>query len=311
MQPICTSLHLRSSANNGEEFPIAIVGASYAGLTLATVLHLYSIPYSIFDSKSLPFPHVMGGFFNVPSYEVIAKELQLNVAKHAVDDGPTRKEVVDSLLQRVKPNLMSSQRIVRIKNMSGGLFYLHTNNSESSDTCFGPFRSVVGADGVLSKVRTSALRGTFLIGDARWVNEQWWDLGFQRINKGADVAMLDGLELGKNMIISRDIVQPHIQRKFCAFAIFCRRRIRQFATLLGAIIAILTARFGRELKDAIFISAATICSDKYAGYTTARPLCSHIHLQHCVYFSLLFSGLCNNLSLCLLSSPWWRKRNWH
>ena len=278
---------MRSSANNGEEIPIAIVGASYAGLTLANVLHLHSIPYRIFDSKSLPFPHVMGGFFNVPSYEVIAKELQLNVAKHAVDDGPTRKEVVDSLLQRVKPNLITSQRMVRIKNMSG-LFYLHTNNSEPSDTCFGPFRSIVGADGVLSKVRTSALRGTFLIGDARWVNEQWWDLGFQRINKGADVAMLDGLALGKKMIISRDIVQPHIQRKFCAFAIFCRRRIRQFATLLGAIIAILTARFGRELKDAIFISAATTCSEKYAGYTDCSPtLFTYSSAALCLFFVAL------------------------
>ena len=94
--------------------PIAIIGASYAGLTLANVLHQRFIPYVIFDSKSLPFTHVTGrATFNVPSYKLIAKKLELDVANHSGGEyWPSRKEVVESLLQRVKCNMITSQRIV-------------------------------------------------------------------------------------------------------------------------------------------------------------------------------------------------------
>tara|TARA_B110000908_G_C10160084_1_gene405561 strand:+ start:426 stop:848 length:423 start_codon:yes stop_codon:yes gene_type:complete len=59
---------------------VAIIGASYAGLTLANILHLNSTPYTIFDSKSLPFTYITGGTkFNVPSYNFITEKLGLRL----------------------------------------------------------------------------------------------------------------------------------------------------------------------------------------------------------------------------------------
>ncbi|KAL7525405.1 hypothetical protein ACHAXR_003143 [Thalassiosira sp. AJA248-18] len=264
--------------------PVAIIGASYAGLTLANVLHLHSIPYVIFDCKSLPFTHVMGGAkFNIPSYELIVKKLELvDVAKSYLDDddddGPTREEVIESLLQRVGQNLITSQRIVRIESRSSGLFYLHAllpkthEANQSDDQIIGPFQSIVGADGVLSKVRTSALLGTFLIGDARWVNDRWYDLGLRRINRGADMALLDGLALGEAMvseecgrIITKQkttVVLSRIREKFCAWEI-SQRRAKRRCTLFVAILFTLMFKFQHEccsilhkmayiLKDSIF-----------------------------------------------------------
>ena len=195
---------------------IAIIGASYAGLTLANMLqhnnNLSLIPFTIFDSKTLPFTYVAGGdAFNVPSYSSLAAELMLKSSQQN-HDALTRQDVIESLLERVKQHLIVGTRIERIEERNN-LIYLHTrqklqssNNRSSTATAsynnnriniHGPYQCVVGADGVRSKCRTSALNGTFLIGDARWVNDRWFDLGLRRIKRGADIAILDGLELGE------------------------------------------------------------------------------------------------------------------
>ena len=244
--------------------PIAITGASYAGLTLGNVLHLHSIPYAIFDSKSPPYTHVTGGAkFNIQSYELVAKKLELDVAKYCVaDNGPTRKEVIDSLLQRVTPNLFTSQRILRIENRSG-LFYLHSisttttasNKNQSGSIC-GPYRRVVGADGVLSKIRTSSLLGTFLCGDARWVNDRWYDLGLQRIDRGADIALQDGLELGEALANNKSMGQS-TRNKFCAFEISWGRTRRRVAFSF-AILALFACKFQSEISQSIYIIVYTL-----------------------------------------------------
>jgi len=255
--------------------PIAIIGGSFSGLTLANVLHLHSIPYTIFDSKSFPFTHVMGGAkFNIPSYELVAKKLELDHTppplplKYSInnngDDGPTRKDVIDALLKRVEPNLITSQRIVRIEQKSSGLFYLHSQQQTykpnkhrdgwSSDTrIIGPFQFVVGADGVLSKVRISALQNTFLIGDARWVNDRWYDLGLRRIDRGADMALLDGLELGCAMVGKEDdqlsSSQTLIMRsKFCARQIAWRRSMRILAIAATIFVVLLFKFFNGDVR---------------------------------------------------------------
>mmetsp|Transcript_10710 Transcript_10710/g.23235 ORF Transcript_10710/g.23235 Transcript_10710/m.23235 type:complete len:755 (-) Transcript_10710:141-2405(-) len=238
--------------------PTAIIGGSYAGLALANVLHLRSVPYAIFDCKSLPFAHVAGGAkFNVPSYDSIAKKLELNLKERcSQNDGPSRKEVIDSLLERVQSNLITSRRIVGIERMSG-LFYLRSRRTrnESKDgsdavTIFGPFQSVVGADGVLSKVRTRALECTFLIGDARWVNDRWYDLGLKRIDRGADVALLDAVELGDAMVGKEQASHlSQMSSKFCAREISRRRSMRSLAFVAMISVAMLL-NFHRECLSA-------------------------------------------------------------
>jgi cation diffusion facilitator CzcD-associated flavoprotein CzcO len=60
-----------------QSHPVAIVGGSYAGLVLANVFHRRTIPFVIFDSRSVPYVHVSGGKFNVPSFVTIRQKLGL------------------------------------------------------------------------------------------------------------------------------------------------------------------------------------------------------------------------------------------
>ena len=201
--------------NNNTTPPIiAIIGASYAGLTLANILHMHNIPYVIFDSKSLPFTYVMGGTkFNVPSYKkLIVKKLELDTTNTTSRQWLTRQDVIESLLQRVQSKLITCTRIVHIVHKSTEGFYLHSSPTSSQQerqshqqqhqSCeiHGPYKYIIGADGVLSQVRTKALHSTYLIGDARWAQDRYYDLGYQRIKMGANIALLDGLELGQLLV---------------------------------------------------------------------------------------------------------------
>ena len=181
---------------------------------------MHNIPYVIFDSKSLPFTYVMGGTtFNVPSYKkLIVKKLELdttNTSNHCNSEEKgwlTRQDVIESLLQRVQSKLITCTRIVHIEHTSSKGFYLHSSSSSSSkqrqshqqhhQSCeiHGPYKYIIGADGVLSQVRSKALHSTYLIGDARWAQDRYYDLGYQRIKEGANIALLDGLELGQLLV---------------------------------------------------------------------------------------------------------------
>ena len=239
---------------------IAIIGASYAGLSLANTLQQQQnssssspLAFTIFESKTLPFTYVMGGdSFNVPSFPSIAKKLQLNMTNKSFDDGLTRQDVMESLLGPVRHQVIAGARIERIEEQNDG-FYLHviqklkTNDMDLTSTnnnteIHGPYQCVVGADGVLSKCRTTALGGTFLIGDARWVNDRWFDLGLRRIQRGADIAIMDGVELGEHFLrvashrnadtdcityfLSSQSFSSEVNSKFCARHIHIARRKR-------------------------------------------------------------------------------------
>ena len=132
--------------------------------------------------------------------------------------------MIRCLSRRVGSHLVPSVRIARVeKGAEDGYFYLHPSpaaaaprrsssspwNSTSSSTGadgarYGPFRTVVGADGVFSVVRSSGLRGTYLAGDARWARDRWYDLGSRRVRGGADVAIVDGIALGRILVRDDD-----------------------------------------------------------------------------------------------------------
>lgn len=227
-----------------DEDHIAIIGGSYCGLSLANTLHINSVSYTIFDRRSLPYNHVQGGSgFNIPSFNIIQDRLQLkrrrrNTELHRL----TRKNIIDLLLQRVMTNLVSESNIVEVyKELSS--FYITTetksNNTSRVRTKHGPYQILIGADGVQSTCRKSSYKGIFLIGDARWVNDRWFDLGLRRIDRGADIAMIDGLQLGEAICNSakryRDtqqlIYSVNIQTKnaFCAREIYRKKIMRQAA----------------------------------------------------------------------------------
>ncbi|EJK67682.1 hypothetical protein THAOC_11254, partial [Thalassiosira oceanica] len=171
--------------------PVAIVGGSYAGLTAALTLKRKSIPFIVFEKRKQPFSHVQG-HFSVPSYEAVAKKLEISAFKKS----PSREEVIDSFLENVSEQLVCGHVMVSVDSRNG-LFYLQSE-TETGTKQHGPFHTVIGADGVRSTVRRHALRHTYLIGDARWANERSaFDFGLHRIQQGADLALLDGIELGQ------------------------------------------------------------------------------------------------------------------
>mmetsp|Transcript_12635 Transcript_12635/g.21406 ORF Transcript_12635/g.21406 Transcript_12635/m.21406 type:complete len:297 (+) Transcript_12635:7-897(+) len=256
----CTQNHATMTKRKNEDglsTSIAIIGASYAGLTLANTLqqNSSSITFTIFDSKTLPFTYVAGGdAFNVPSYSSLATRLALKTSRQA-NIGLTRKDVIESLIKRVTQHFIVGKRIEKIEERNNS-FYLHTRqklhssdgassaataSSNNNHKVYGPYQCVVGADGVRSKCRTSALNGTFLIGDARWVNDRWYDLGLRRIKRGADIAILDGLELGglllraeetdnKDCHYSSQSFPLALRMKFCARQIQIARMTRILST---------------------------------------------------------------------------------
>jgi 2-polyprenyl-6-methoxyphenol hydroxylase-like FAD-dependent oxidoreductase len=180
---------------NIETSSIAIIGASYAGLSLANyiVLHSPRTKVQIFESsKSVPSRFIQG-YFNIPNYRHVLKEIKLRY------NGESRDDVIYTLWNdRVKSLIKCMQKVVTIERHQ----ILHELYITSEDGCsmqrkrHGPFDFVIGADGVLSICRQSPLEGILLIGDARWVQSRWYDFGFQRIKSGGDIAMMDGCELG-------------------------------------------------------------------------------------------------------------------
>ena len=257
-------------------YPVAIVGGSYAGLVLANVLHQHTIPFVIFDSRSIPYVHVCGGEFNVPSFVSICQKLglqrklvKLHKSNVVYSIRETRKSVIECLLQHVRVNnMISSVRIVRIEKSTDGLFFLYSSSSSST---YGPYRTVVGADGVFSIVRSHAHKGTYLIGDARWVQDvSWYDLGTTRIAKGANMAMMDGSELGMILVdnfqckndgdMSMTTMTTHV---YCARKIYEQRVIR-WCFFTFASIAIIVAIRAMSTSN---LSQISVCHNDHMNQT--------------------------------------------
>ena len=197
---------------------VAIVGGSYSGLVLANYLRAHSVPHVVFDRRPRAtcddnddndVVGVEGGGagFDVPSYYGIARELGLVSDGNGddIDGVPTTRDGVRKVLLRgvvEASSLISSVSVDWVERVEDEHFYLHSSSSSSSFAAtvyatHGPYRTVVGADGVFSVIRSSALRGTYLIGDARWAKDRWYDLGLRRIRRGGDMAMNDGVDLGR------------------------------------------------------------------------------------------------------------------
>lgn len=242
-----------TKSSSSSKCKIAIIGASYAGLTLGNILHKHDISFVIFESYpnycntvtkkreggsgeeeelmiELKHNLFVIGRFILPSFNNIIQKLGiplLNVTGSNKEDRNTldhmndnaleenscyeRCNVILTLLYNIQPRIHYETTITSIikchdDNGSKSFYFISKDGSR-----YGPFEYIIGADGVhsiLNSRRRSEMvmddsNQIFLIGDARWVNNSWYDFGYYRIREGGNTAINDGFELGlilKNMI---------------------------------------------------------------------------------------------------------------
>lgn len=237
-----------------EKGKILIIGASYAGLALGNILSRNEIPFLILDNKTPPFTYITGGSeFNLPSLQKILQALKLQLSKN--ESSPSRETIITTLLQRIKDHVRYGEKVYNIEKCKDG-YYIHhveiTNVYKNSRDWkgeimqrSGPFATVIGADGVLSICRRCGINDTYLIGDARWVNDRFYDLGFRRIDRGADLAMLDGIEFGNILVecykkSSTFELGGIYKQKYCAYGL-CQKSKRR-KRLIQSLFVLLVSR---------------------------------------------------------------------
>ena len=134
-------------------------------------------------------------------------------------------------------------------------------------TTMGPFDFVVVANGVCSSLVSSSSSflssSLALVGDARWVPDQWWDLGTKRLQSGADTAIQDGLELANLLAHHHQQQQqqqqqnspsllPDNQERLLSLGRFCavrksRQRARRRQAVLGMCLTIVCLLLAHQL----------------------------------------------------------------
>jgi len=241
---------------------VAIIGAGFAGLTLANYLELQQPEYPTKNSENPRWTYTL--FESRPSGVSVVGTICLDSARHVLEElrlfevacserggasivfpkhNPqetsstnarndddykevSRESFLDLLRKRAK--IRWSSRVVDVIEESskrGSLrdnqtpnYYIVTEVNGCKRTKHGPFNLVVVANGLSFRGEaTKALRqklkassSIIRIGDSRYqYDRSWWEfdfLGFTRRKSGADVAIRDGLSVGRRLM-KRDPIQ--------------------------------------------------------------------------------------------------------
>ena len=198
-----------------------------AGLTFARVLQRAGWSVTVFErALALDSPYISGDIC-VPDALGVLRKLGLDPDEisqlcQAADVQDSKNLPQQHLLLLLARSLHSGtlrpgSRVIRVFTDDMGRARCHLDGNE----VLGPFDLIVCAhgqfcsyeicvntcvhDGVLSSntrmVGAAAEPGAVaVIGDARWVRKRWWDLGTARRARGANVALLDGLDLGERVL---------------------------------------------------------------------------------------------------------------
>jgi hypothetical protein len=206
--------HRRSQAQ------LLIIGAGYAGLTLANCLQIssgtrknsHNFHIDVIDRLHPPDPErYIHGSIQSP----YAKELLTKIMALVDDDkylNQARAQMLldklqescqipeQELLSLLRENVSVKYRCEATKIVSpNGLLFaqVRLRNLQNQDLgeLWGPYDWVVVADGALSPFRYVNIKTNRLlvIGDAK--GQPWWDFGRTRLKRGADIAMRHGDEV--------------------------------------------------------------------------------------------------------------------
>lgn len=198
--------------NDAAATKVAIIGAGFAGLALANYLEKMNITYLVLESKEKAVPIV--GTFRLPStMHAVLSELGILSSTFLLPKDTTigsellipRQDLMADLRKNISVQYSSHVKDVRKVAVAGTEQY-YISTAGSDELLLGPFDTVVAANGLSLSSSSSPLwkeSCTAVIGDSRWYSHLWYDVfGITRIQKGGAIAMTDGLELGKRLLVS-------------------------------------------------------------------------------------------------------------
>jgi hypothetical protein len=224
-------------------YSIAIVGAGFAGLTLAN--YLSDSKCEVLEAKDEPIPIV--GTIRLHSAVRVLQEWGLFRPGLTT---PNDSSVVhrQSFLQtlRVHAKIVYGFRIKRIDQQDHGKRFL----IDTRDRRRGPFDCIVMANGLsFDAVSTQLILDCdAVLGDARWQYDTWfWDFGRTRVERGGDIALEDARELAHAILSSgqQQITSSELRGRIpCKFR--PKSHLRRWHTsklIFMAVVATVVARF--------------------------------------------------------------------
>ena len=182
---------------------VAIIGAGFSGLALARALHEAGVSACVYEQDESLDQVWVGGELRVPSAKRVLTALGLATEWKALRATSTQpgclplqglRDVLASSLQHGR--LQCGRHVVSLTTTCAGELRVGFEDG----TATAADLAVVASGMAAPFVSRDALRHTAAVGDARWAQRRWWDLGARRIREGADMALVEGLELGERLV---------------------------------------------------------------------------------------------------------------
>jgi hypothetical protein len=203
---------------------VAIIGASFAGLTCAHALLTKKQPKHnnenddttillqvviLEEGSASPTAYITNQLvLSLQALEILTKKLDMQV---------NHPEERSALLNKLRRGILPTKTTIRYSTHVESIQRAgSSSSSESSSPCCSKLclhtnflqegqhsrkekllcDTVIVANGVRSSFRQSTFPGVYVIGDARWVADVWYHFGTSRLARGASTAIEDGMELG-------------------------------------------------------------------------------------------------------------------
>ena len=211
--------------DKNEKESVAIIGAGYAGLTLANCLKQQST--TLFDRLAPPREGVLVGKIRVPIARLLCEKMGWSLP---VSDDEVEEEWLLSKLRNKRVNEMiqyhSSVSAIVFESESGYFLSVH-NRKINALTREGPFQRVVVASGM--RTSRNFRKHAIVVGDAASTLDVF---GLNRINSGAHRAISQAMALASEL----ENDNPDLSRFQVSRLISVRRWLFMLAILVLAVL---------------------------------------------------------------------------